>query len=82
MAEGSAEQAGREASQQAYEEGMEAYAMACSLTSTEQGDDLPGLLHNWGVGLRSKAEHTAVRSFLAALRGCAVAQHNLLSCRY
>ncbi|KAL3140757.1 hypothetical protein ABBQ32_005308 [Trebouxia sp. C0010 RCD-2024] len=59
VAEGNSEQDAREASQQAYEQGMEAYATACSLTSTEQGDDLPGLLHNWGVGLRSMAEHTA-----------------------
>lgn len=70
VAEGAGEQAGRESSQQAYEQGMEAYATACSLTSTEQGDDLPGLLHNWGVGLRSMAEHTAVRSSFVAWRCC------------
>ena len=63
MAESNAGQ-GRE---QAYEQGMEAYATACSLSSSEQGDDLPGLLHNWGVGLRSMAEHTLVRPSSAAL---------------
>lgn len=62
MAECSARQGGEQASRQAYEQGMEAYATACSLSSSEQGDDLPGLLHNWGVGLRSMAEHTPVRT--------------------
>lgn len=66
VAESSGEQAGKEGSRQAYEQGMEAYATACSLTSSEQGDDLPGLLHNWGVGLSSMAEHTPVRSSLPA----------------
>ena len=61
MAESNAGQGGEQASQQAYQKGMEAYATACSLSSSEQGDDLPGLLHNWGVGLRSMAEHTPVR---------------------
>ena len=66
MAESNAEQGGEQAARQAYQQGMEAYATACSLTSSEQGDDLPGLLHNWGVGLRSMAEHTLVRSHSAA----------------
>lgn len=67
MAECNAGQSGEQASRQAYEQGMEAYATACSLTSSEQGDDLPGLLHNWGVGLRSMAEHTPVRTPLPLL---------------
>lgn len=29
----------------------EGYAKACELSSTENGDDLPGLLANWGRGL-------------------------------
>ena len=61
MAEGNAGKGREQACQQAYEQGMEAYATACSLSSSEQGDDLPGLLHNWGVGLRVMAEHTLVR---------------------
>ena len=45
---------------QAYSQAMQAYDRACSMTSSEQGDDLPGLLHNWGVGLRSMADHQQV----------------------
>lgn len=45
---------------QAYGQAMDAYDRACSMTSSEQGDDLPGLLHNWGVGLRSMADHQQV----------------------
>ena len=48
------------ASQQAYSQAMEAYNTACSMSSSDQGDDLPGLLHNWGVGLCSLAEHQQV----------------------
>ena len=48
------------ASQQAYAHAMEAYNTACSMSTSDQGDDLPGLLHNWGVGLRSLAEHEQV----------------------
>ncbi|EIE25053.1 hypothetical protein COCSUDRAFT_61299 [Coccomyxa subellipsoidea C-169] len=40
-----------------YGEAMAAYAKACSLCSSEDGDDLPGLLHNWGVGLHSLGTH-------------------------
>ncbi|CAI5471101.1 unnamed protein product [Closterium sp. Yama58-4] len=39
-----------------YERGMGAYAAACSLCDARVGDDLPGLLHNWGVGLLSAAQ--------------------------
>ena len=52
-----AEHLGREGlqdrSRQVYGEAMDAYAKACSMSSSEAGDDLPGLLHNWGVGLHS-----------------------------
>jgi tetratricopeptide (TPR) repeat protein len=34
-----------------------AYAKACELSSTDQGDDLPGLLLNWGAGVLTAAEH-------------------------
>lgn len=33
------------------------YAKACELSSTDQGDDLPGLLLNWGAGVLTAAEH-------------------------
>ena len=62
MAESSAGHGGKEAVRQTYEQGMAAYGTACSLSSSEQGDDLPGLLHNWGVGLISMAQHSQVPS--------------------
>ncbi len=43
-----------------YGQAMAAYAKACSLSSSEDGDDLPGLLHNWGVGLHSLGTHARV----------------------
>ena len=43
-----------------YGQAMAAYAKACSLCSSEDGDDLPGLLHNWGVGLHSLGTHARV----------------------
>ncbi|CAI5523595.1 unnamed protein product [Closterium sp. Naga37s-1] len=39
-----------------YERGMGAYGAACSLCDARVGDDMPGLLHNWGVGLLSAAQ--------------------------
>ena len=44
----------------AFQRGVTGYAQACSLCSSEAGDDLPGLLHNWGVGLHTWATHTQV----------------------
>ena len=44
-----------------YSEAMAAYGTACMLSSSEQGDDLPGLLNNWGVGLHSQGTHAKVR---------------------
>ena len=44
-----------------YTEAMAAYGKACMLSSSEEGDDLPGLLNNWGVGLHSQGLHTKVR---------------------
>ncbi len=49
--------------QVAYERAMAAYERACGLSSSEAGDDLPGLLHNWGVGLHSLGTHALVRGF-------------------
>lgn len=46
------------ASQQLYISARSAYEQACSLSSSDQGDDLPGLLHNWGVGLHSQGTHS------------------------
>jgi tetratricopeptide (TPR) repeat protein len=38
---------------------QEAYSKACGLSSSEQGDDLPGLLLNWGSGLLTAANCAA-----------------------
>ncbi len=43
-----------------YGEAMAAYSKACMLSSSEEGDDLPGLLNNWGVGLHSLGTHAKV----------------------
>lgn len=43
-----------------YGEAMAAYGKACSLCSSEEGDDLPGLLYNWGIGLHSLGSHAEV----------------------
>ena len=43
-----------------YGEAMSAYGRACMLSSSEEGDDLPGLLNNWGVGLHSLGTHAKV----------------------
>ena len=45
-----------------YGEAMAAYSKACMLSSSEEGDDLPGLLNNWGVGLHSLGTHAKVTS--------------------
>lgn len=45
-----------------YTEAMAAYGKACMLSSSEEGDDLPGLLNNWGVGLHFQGIHTKVHS--------------------
>lgn len=43
-----------------YSRAREAYSRACELSSSEDGDDLPGLLLNWGVALLSMAKHAQV----------------------
>lgn len=39
-----------------YEHGLQVYNKACANADTRIGDDLGGLLQNWGVGLSSFAE--------------------------
>ncbi|GIM05965.1 hypothetical protein Vretimale_10376 [Volvox reticuliferus] len=41
--------------------GMSSYEAACSMCDSSQGDDLPGLLCNWGSALRSLAGCLQVR---------------------
>ena len=50
-----------------YRQALQAYERSCSLSDSQQGDDLPGLLHNWGVGLHSLASHAQVTSACLAL---------------
>lgn len=49
-----------------YGEAMAAYSKACQLSSSEEGDDLPGLLNNWGVGLHSLGINAKVAYTFAA----------------
>ena len=51
-----------------YGEAMAAYGRACMLSSSEEGDDLPGLLNNWGVGLHSLGTHAKVWRHQVQLR--------------
>ena len=60
LGEAQAEAGQLQAGQAAFQAGIAAYAEACGLCSSEAGDDLPGLLHNWGVGLHTWATHTQV----------------------
>lgn len=43
-----------------YGQAMDAYRHSCELSSSENGDDLPGLLLNWSVALLSMAKHAQV----------------------
>jgi hypothetical protein len=40
-----------------YERALGAYGAACGAADSTQGDDVAGLLYNWGCGLHSLAEH-------------------------
>lgn len=44
--------------------GQEAYGRACSVSSSEQGDNLPGLLLNWGSGLLTAAAWASTPALL------------------
>jgi hypothetical protein len=44
---------------EAIERAHDAYLQATSLSSSDNGDDLPGLLCNWGTGFLSAAEAMA-----------------------
>lgn len=65
----------QEAARESYGKAMEAYSNACSTSSSEAGDDLPGLLHNWGVGLHSagtclQVTLITIRAFVHIRRKC------------
>jgi hypothetical protein len=47
-----------------YERATEAYGASCSLADARLGDDLTGLLINWGAGLYSAAQ---VRQYACAM---------------
>ena len=53
-----------DSSRAAYSQATEAYERSCTLSSSDQGDDLPSLLHNWGVGLHSMGTHSQVSVLL------------------
>ena len=54
-------QAGKtDQAKQIYSDAMTQYDKSCSLSSSDDGDDLPGLLNNWGVGLHSAGCHLKV----------------------
>lgn len=46
----------RAEAEEACRQGLEAYERSCALCDSSQGDDLPGLLCNWGSGLLSAAQ--------------------------
>lgn len=46
--------------QQAFAGALATYEQSCSLNDSEAGDDLPSLLHNWGVGLHTIAKSAQV----------------------
>lgn len=53
VAEALFESSQMETSRQTYAQAFASYSQACSLSTSDDDDDLPGLLHNWGVGLNS-----------------------------
>jgi tetratricopeptide (TPR) repeat protein len=42
---------------QIFQQAMDTYERACSVSSSENGDDLPSLLMNWGSALTTAAKH-------------------------
>lgn len=53
---------------QVFQQAMDTYEKACSVSSSENGDDLPSLLMNWGSALTTAAKHAprhdiAIRCF-------------------
>lgn len=58
----------RSQGQALFSQAMQAYERSCALSDSEAGDDLPGLLHNWGCGLHAAAKRQAA----AAARGAAL----------
>jgi len=57
---------GPAAAESAFAAALAAYEHSCALSDSEAGDDLPSLLHNWGVGLHSIAKHAQVRWVLVS----------------
>jgi hypothetical protein len=49
-----------DAGQAAFASALECYQASCSLSDSSAGDDLPGLLHNWGVGLHTISKQAQV----------------------
>ena len=58
LAEGPSLSARRSEVPEICSEAIRAYERSCSLSDSSQGDDLPGLLCNWGSGLLAIAQMT------------------------
>ena len=67
---------------QSYSQAMDAYETACSMSSSDAGDDLPGLLHNWGVGLYSMGTHLRVRQQSLSVYQISYPNHCNYQCRF
>jgi hypothetical protein len=50
-----------ELGQHCFQSALSSYEASCSQTDSGQGDDLPGLLHNWGVGLHTISSYAQVK---------------------
>jgi hypothetical protein len=56
-----------DAGQAAFAAALECYQASCALSDSSAGDDLPGLLHNWGVGLHAISKQAQVHSAAAVV---------------
>lgn len=51
---------GRAEGEAMFSRALQAYEHSCALSDSSNGDDLPGLLYNWGVGLQAVSKHAQV----------------------
>jgi hypothetical protein len=47
--------------EEAFAKALVTYEAACGLCDSARGDDLPGLLYDWGVGLNTIASYAQVK---------------------
>lgn len=48
--------------EECFREAIDAYSQSCGLSDSRKGDDLPGLLENWGIGLVTASKCVEVRN--------------------